>query len=295
MRLSKEDVRLFYKLYHPLLLHVNKKARILKGLNSFDDLKKFSLEDANKLRDKLYSHPELIDSFVSENTSNFSSDELKIVSGWKNFVKGTFCIVRYLKDYTVFLHPTDPPKAYGVLALISTFEEMLGPDLPKMLEAVLLPFKDKITYDSIFLPYYIRFGRNMRRSLNEAYQEAKLRFGIITSLPFSPEKKEENDVERLRFYLRNKQSRERYWEKIEQLINKDERLRVLYYQEMGRIHAQKYRKRLRKLGLRSAWFAILEGIIIASGATKDGVERTLQDILPLEKRKFVYIFRLKEK
>ena len=164
-----------------------------------------------------------------------------------------------------------------------------------MVEAVLLPFNDKIIYDSIFFPYSMTFGGGIRRSFNDAYQEAKSRFGIITSLPFSTEKVEQNDAANLRFYLRSKRNREMYWEEIEELINKDPNLLTLYHQEMGKIHARTYGKRLREIGLTNAWFAILEGMTIASGATKDEVERILQCILPTEKRKFVYIFQLKEK
>ena len=71
--------------------------------------------------------------------------------------------------------------------------------------------------------------------------------------------------------------------------------RITYRQEMGKIYARTYGKRLREIGLTNAWFAILEGMTIASGATKDEVERILQCILPTGRRKFVYIFRLKEK
>jgi len=58
-----------------------------------------------------------MDSFVRENPLSLPSDKLELVSSWKNFVKGKFFIFRYLKDYTVFLDPRKPPKAYGVLAL----------------------------------------------------------------------------------------------------------------------------------------------------------------------------------
>ena len=295
MKLSKEDVELFYRLYHPLLAYVNKKFEIIEGIDSSKDFKKFSIEEINKLRDRLYKHPELINSFVAENPLSFSENELKIINSWKEFVKGKFLIFRYLKNYTVFLDTNESPKAYGVLALDSTFEEMVGPYLPVMVEAVLLPFNDKIIYDSIFFPYHMTFGGGIRRSFNDAYQEAKSRFGIITSLPFSIEKVEESDAARLKFYLRSKGNSERYWEEIEELINKDPGLLTFYHQEMGKIHARTYGKRLREIGLTNAWFAILEGTTIASGATKNEVERILQCILPTEKRKFVYIFRLKGK
>jgi len=295
MRLSKEDVKLFYKLYNPLLVYVNKKFKIIEGIDSPEDLKKFSIKKIYKVRDRLYKHPELINSFITENPLNFSANELKIISSWKELVKGKFLIFRYLKNYTVFLDTDESPKAYGVFALNTAFEEMVGSCLPAMVEAVLLPFNGKIVYDGILFPYSMTFGGGIRRSFNDAYQEAKSRFGIIISLPFSTEKVEQNDAANLRFYLRSKRNRERYREEIEELINKDPGLLTLYHQEMGKIYARTYGKRLREIGLTNAWFAILEGMTIASGATKDEVERILQCILPTERRKFVYIFRLKEK
>jgi hypothetical protein len=295
MRLSKEDVKLFYRLYNPLLVYVNKKFKIIEGIDSPEDLKKFSIKKINKLRDGLYKHSELINSFVAENPLNFSANELKVIGSWKEFIKGRFLIFRYLKNYTVFLNTDKSPKAYGVLALNTAFEEMVGSYLPVVVEAVFLPFNGKIVYDGILFPYSMTFGGGIRRSLNDAYQEAKSRFGIITSLPFSTEKVEESDAARLKFYLRSKGNSERYWEEIEELINKDPGLLTFYHQEMGKIHARTYGKRLREIGLTNAWFAILEGTTIASGATKNEVERILQCILPTEKKKFVYIFRLKGK
>jgi len=295
MKLSKKDVELFYRLHYPLLVYVNKKFEIIKGIDSPEDFKKFPIKEISKLRDKLYKHPELINSFVAENPLNFSTNELKVINSWKGFIKRKFLIFRYLKNYTVFLNTDESPKAYGVLALNTAFKEMVGPYLPVMVEAVLLPFNDKIIYDGIFFPYSMTFGGAIRRSFNDVYQEAKSRFGIITSLPFSTEKVEQSDAANLRFYLRSKRNRERYWEEIEELINKDPGLLTLYHQEMGKNYARTYGKRLREIGLTNAWFAILEGITIASGATKDELERILQCILPTEKRKFVYIFRLKKK
>lgn len=294
MRLPAEDVDLFYKLYHSLLVHVNRKLGLVDGIGSPGGLRKFPMEGINKLRERLYQQPDLIESFVRENPLNFSSGELEIISSWRNFVRGTFVIFRYLKDYTIFLDTDEPPKAYAVLALNTTFQEMVGPFLPVMVEAVLLPFGSRITYDSVFVPYRISFGRGVRQGFNDAYQEARSRFGIITSLPLR-EKVERSDVERLRYYLRNERNRNMYRQEIADLIAKDPSLLILYHQEMGKVHARTYGKLLRQIGLAKAWFAILEGIIIASGATRDEVERNVRSILPPEKRKLIYIFRLKER
>ena len=87
----------------------------------------------------------------------------------------------------MFLSTTDPPVAYGVLALSQPFEDLIGPYLPVMTETVLLPFKDKIVYDGLMSSYRISFGPGIRRSLNESFKQAKLRHGIVTTLPMSNE------------------------------------------------------------------------------------------------------------
>jgi hypothetical protein len=48
-----------------------------------------------------------------------------------------------------------------------------------------LPFKGKIIYDGLLSSYSISFGPGIRRSLNESFNEAKMRHGIVTSLPVS--------------------------------------------------------------------------------------------------------------
>ncbi len=292
MNLGIEDVELFYKLYHPLLIYVNRKFNIASGVESPEDFR--DLEEIAEFRNKLFEHPTVIDSFVRENPYKFLKDELNIILGWKNFVKGDFVVYRYLEKYTIFLDMQEPPKAYGVLGLKSPLRDVLGPHLPILTQAVLLPFKGKIIYDSILVPYNITFGGGIRRNFNEAYLEAKHRFGIITSLPFSA-KEEKSDIEKLKFYLKSESSRERYWEEIEKLINKNQSLLKIYYQEMGKIQARTIGKRLREIGITKGWFAILEDEIIASGTTREETERNAQNIVPPEKKDFVYIFQLKEK
>jgi len=290
MRLPEEDTKLFYKLYNPLVVYANRRSGVLEGIDSTEDLGWLSTDEIRKVREALYGHPELIDLFVAENPEGFSAEELEILSGWKNFVSGRFLIFRYLKNYTIFLSMEKPPRAYGVLALNDTFEEIVGPYLPVMVEAVLLPFRDKITYDGVFFSYRITFGGGMRSDFDDLYQEAKSRCGIITSLPFA--EREQSDADRLRLYLKSEHSREMHREEIEELISRSPELLTLYHQEMGRIYARRYRKELRGIGLDRGWFAVLEGTIIASGATKSEVERILKKILPAGKRDFVYTFQL---
>jgi len=54
-----------------------------------------------------------------------------------------------------------------------------------LVQTVLLPFQGMIVYDGLLASYNITFGGGIRRMLNESYNEAKARQGIVTSLPMS--------------------------------------------------------------------------------------------------------------
>ncbi|MDK3157337.1 hypothetical protein QPK87_12225 [Kamptonema cortianum] len=48
---------------------------------------------------------------------------------------------------------------------------------------MLIPFEDRIIYDSLLSSYPIHFGGGYRRSLKETYRDIQERGGIITKLP----------------------------------------------------------------------------------------------------------------
>ncbi|SBT05851.1 conserved hypothetical protein [Candidatus Accumulibacter aalborgensis] len=175
---------LFYKLYAALCSYANSKLELVPG--DFSDPDQFTslpLETRVKIRDAVYAQPQLIDQFVQENPSQLTAEELAIVAGWQHAVIGKFYVFRYLQQYAVFLSTGDPVKAYGVLALATSFEELVGPYLPVIVKGVLLPINGRIIYDGLLTGYNIFFGPGIRRSLNEDYKRAKENYGIITSLP----------------------------------------------------------------------------------------------------------------
>ena len=185
MNLHPNDGRLFYRLYSALMFYANQRLKILD--EPVADAKAYEalpFKSRIKVRDALHAQPQLIDQFVQENPASLMPDELEIVASWKHAVVGKFYIFRYLKNYTVFLSSGGSPnKAYGVLGLADPLEEVVGDSLPIFTGAVLLPFKGQIVYDGLLDAYAVSFGSNIRRSINEEYQEAKEAFGIITALP----------------------------------------------------------------------------------------------------------------
>lgn len=186
MQLAFEDVALFKKLHAMLMVFVNKRLDVCgRNIDTLEQLAELPPEIIVKVRDAIVADIDVIRCFVDENPDNLQKNELDIVSGWKHLVAGRFYVFRELKKYTVFLTAKDTATAYGVLALSNPFELMIGPRLPVMVDAVLLPFKDKIIYDGLMSCYQISFGPGIRTSMNENFKNAKARCGIVESLPMS--------------------------------------------------------------------------------------------------------------
>jgi hypothetical protein len=185
MTLTFDEGKLFYELYAALLSFVNEKLKVFsEQFSNSEEYTSTPPEARVAVRDALFAHRELIDEFVKENPAGLRADDLKVVATWKHAVVGKFYIFRYLTKYTIFLSSGGSPnKAYGVLGLADPLEEVVGPYLPRLINAVLLPFKDKIIYDGLLSGHNITFGGGVKRRLNEEYKEAKDAFGIITSLP----------------------------------------------------------------------------------------------------------------
>src|SRR4030095_12557332 len=293
MRLPASAVALFYKLYSAVLLYTNHQLGLARQVTTLAQLRAMPEEAQYELREAFHAHRQLLEAFVQENPQRFSAEELALVASWRHGVHGQFYVLRHLQRYTVFLDVQDPPKAYGVLALHDDFPVMF-PRVPRLIDTMLLPFHNQITYDGQCRYYNVVFGGGITRRLHDTSQLAQAQYGIITSLPLEAQAVAPSEEEQLRFYLRNARNREMYEEEIVALVQKNRSLETLYHQEMGRVHARTYSQRLRDIGLSGVWFALLEGITIASGRTRQEVEQALQRIVPKHKLPFVYTFEVKD-
>lgn len=183
MYLSKSEVERFYRIWFPLLHYVNQQQKLLPTFPSQWGNADVAPEDAVLLRDALWANDSLREAFIAENPANLSAADLALVDSWKYRVADSFFIFRYLKKYTVFISGGSPARAYGVLGILSSIEEIAGPYLPIYVKAVLLPFEDRIIYDSLLSPYPVYFGGGYRSSLMDTYRSIQEREGIITALP----------------------------------------------------------------------------------------------------------------
>ncbi len=183
MNLSTEDTQLFFKLFFALLVYANRELNVVPAVSNADDIRQVGVQGAQKIRDALYKHAELLDRFADENPEGFSPEELQILEAWKQRVSGEFYLMRYLKKYAVFMSTKRTNHLYGVVGLYDSFETVLsGQPLPVALKTTLLPFKGRIIYDGIVAPYSVLFGPGIRADLDATYKQLKEKEGIIEQL-----------------------------------------------------------------------------------------------------------------
>jgi hypothetical protein len=292
MPLTKVESDTFLKLFFSVLAFVNDKFGVLNFKYKPDEIKNLSPTDIGKVRDILYKNLNAIDFFAIENPDNFSIEEIEIIEGWHQYVKKTFYVMSHLKNYSIFLDIIDPPKAYAVYSFDSSFKKILGTALPVMVEMILLPFGDKIVCDSIIDSYDYRPSIELRMILKNAYNDAKMNYGLITSLNNPLIERIPTDKEKLKFYLKNISNREIFKYRIEEIIKKDPKMELFYNMEKNKIHARDVKREAKKRGEKGLWFGIYNGNIISTEITKEEVQKRVNESLPEKLRAFVYIFQV---
>ena len=101
---------------------------------------------------------------------------------WSRFVSGEFILERHLKRGSVFISSEDE-QVYLVSGIFSSWEEIIPQaELPILLRATLIPFKDRIIYDSIVTGSNVIIGRGYAKIFKDIYLSAKHAKSIHTSL-----------------------------------------------------------------------------------------------------------------
>lgn len=293
MMLDLESEDRFLDLYAHLLVYVNDRFDVIENVETVADISERDTGELLPLRERLYEEDtaEIIEAFVDENPAELSKDDIETVAGWTDYEYGEFVVVRHLSDYAVFLDWDDPPRAFGVKAVRMSFTDLWPEErLPVFLSnVVLLPFEGQIVTDGWLAIQRVVAGGNLTTDIDDSYEEAKHRFGIVETLPI-PDESEKSDAEQLRFYMKNKRNRERYAEEITELKNKSNELERIYHQEMGKARARSLGRELRETDLKGAYFAIYDDRIVTSGTSEQQVQEILAEILPDGKETHPYIY-----
>lgn len=182
MKLRRKDGERFFRLYYSLLGWANKDLQIFPDPVVIGSM---SHQDAIiKLRKAVFGDPMYINTFIEENPRDMGRKDLEMIKSWQEHrLEGTFAVMRHLKDHSIMLTIEDPSLDYGVLGISDSIRMMVGPKLPQIVDAILLPFKDRIIIDGLLRLYPIRLEATAKLELEVAYQEAMVRPGVITSLP----------------------------------------------------------------------------------------------------------------
>ncbi|WP_458190712.1 hypothetical protein [Haladaptatus sp. NG-WS-4] len=296
--LGLESEQRFLELYGHLLFYVNDRFNVIGDIETYADLEQHGMRELLPIRDQLYetTTEKVITDFIAENPADLSNEDLTQVEQWTNYEFGEFVVVRYLQNYAVLLDHENPPRAFGVKAVYQPFSAFWPEgDLPVLVsEVALLPFGGQIVSDGWMgfdMVRSLTFELTEGSDVDDMYEEAKHRFGIIESLP-PPEEAEKSASEQLRFYMKNKRNREQYAEEIETLREQSAKLEAIYHEEIGKARARSLGRKLRELGLNETYIAIYDEQVIASGATEHQVREILKEIMPdgTENHPYIYHF-----
>jgi len=181
MTLPLEDAKLFFDLMWKLQYYVNQKHGLHTKVTSLEEYANLPTNLKLKARDELWKSTDLIEAYLQEDPDALPIEALDIVRKWKGFIKDSFFIFRHLKKGSIFVRKDD--QVYAVHGIQDPLDEVIPPyALPRMVEAVLLPFKGRIIYDGLLSGYNVHFGCGIRSNLDHAYTVAKRKGRIITTL-----------------------------------------------------------------------------------------------------------------
>jgi hypothetical protein len=293
--LDTEQAERFLELYGRLLVYVNDRFDVVAGIDTYEEFSEAFLDEIYPIRERLYEEgaESVIADFVAENPADLSGSELEVVKGWGDYEFCEFAaVVEHREDDTVFVEP-EAPRAFAVTALHDPFEQQFPETaLPVILnDLVMLPFEGEIVPDSWLLsePLGPMMLDLLDMDIETAYGEARHSQGIVESLPPGGGSGT-SDAERLRFYTKNEENRERFADEIEQLRDRSDELERIYHEQMGKAQARRLGREFRDLDLREAYVAIYDGQVVTTAPTEDALDETLSSIMPEDAVDHPYIY-----
>jgi hypothetical protein len=293
--LDPEAAREFLELEGQVLLYANDRFDVVPGIDTYEEFERSSIDEIQPIHDILYQEEnavEVIEEFIRENPADLSQAQLEEIESWLNYEAGQFFIVEHLDDGTVFLDP-DEPRAYKVTGVYDSYAEALPESaLPvTVTSVVLLPYDGRIVTNGLEeVDMLAGMAMQMIKDDPEtAYEDAKHRFGIAETLPPEDEPAR-SDAERLRFYTKNQDNRERFADEIEALKDETTELARIYHEQLGKANARRLGREFRDLGLEEAYVAIYDGQVVTTAPTEEQLEEILSDIMPDGKDDHPYVY-----
>ncbi len=179
MILAQQEAALFYRAWWPLLAWVNDKKRVVPAFATPTPERPLPVAIAHPIRSALWAEDRLREQYLEERGGVLAQDERDLIASWKHRKSGQFIVFKHLRSHSIFMSD----EVLGVVGLYSPIAELV-PTTPAYVEAVLLPFGDRIVIDGILSSpgVQLMFGAGMRRSFAQQYANARARSQIRTSL-----------------------------------------------------------------------------------------------------------------
>ena len=181
-QLSSDECRVFFETWYGLMGFVNEKKSVVNTKIKPEYPNTASDMVVHKVREVLWEEPELIDEYI--NKTELPQEKIDILKLWMtNHKKGRFFVLEYQPEYAVVIAPNEQgdDRLYGIKGISNSIAKVLRRDLPVLIETVLLPFNDKIIYDSFIGTTQIGYKEGVRAAFREMYDNA-IKHGIITRL-----------------------------------------------------------------------------------------------------------------
>lgn len=180
MTLTENEYKEFLKTHLDLLFYTGQKKAVLPKDINLKEFLKLDSQIKFKCRESLLGDENIIDEYIASNFDHLTTDQIKILGGFKKKIRSNFVIFKCLKNYAIFIDTKDN-RFYAVKALGDPFDNFFD-EFPVSISTTLIPFKDKIIYDGFIQSSGLYFGRNMTASMNEDYKKAKRNKEVLTSL-----------------------------------------------------------------------------------------------------------------
>lgn len=174
MYFKKDDIDRIYKLYLGLCNFVNNKYKIVKNAK-FDRHGYIDPQQVRQVSERLWENGELIAEYIKKNPDKLNLADLDALHKWKSNHLGPFTLMEYVEkdgvEYAVFC---DGAYAYMVPGISNDISEVVNrTDLPTYVNTTLLPYKDRIIYETFIQSYPVKLGENILNRLDLEYKAIK--------------------------------------------------------------------------------------------------------------------------
>ncbi len=162
--LCKSAADEYYKIYFGLLEYTNNKYKVNNNIKKIYKQEGINPEDLIPINDYLWDNKQILNEFIDDNIYNFNEQELEIVKGFNNAIKGMFTIVGFDREYTMVTNESG--KVYMVKGIREDIDKIFtDTDLPKIILTTLLMFKNNIIYNGFFSEVPVSLGSNFDEML----------------------------------------------------------------------------------------------------------------------------------